>query len=266
VTDTLEPKITAALNDQAAESAALAALIQETEAALTEADKGVEEARIKALDLSTDPAKALAAQQAVELKRDRLRGALPKLREGYRGTVEAERQAAWLERAKELEIERNAIAKTFFELYPALVSQLVRLFERTIACDKAVNAHNYDLPAGVMSVPGLAEWVGLANMVKLPNYMGGPAAWPPQQQPDFTPLYAQVAQFSAGPGDFNELHRQAALDTQRMLEWHRQRDKERQAREAQAAAEAVARQQADIVRAGQEAQETLERARAAGRV
>jgi hypothetical protein len=86
--DTLENKIASALSAAAITSSELAALIQETEAAIVEADKVAEQERLKALDPLRSP-NATEARQAMEdaaFACDRLRTVLPRLQESLRGS------------------------------------------------------------------------------------------------------------------------------------------------------------------------------------
>jgi hypothetical protein len=95
----LETRITAALVDAIA-SSDIAALITETEAAITQADAAAEEERTKALDLVLSPnaTAACEAMQAAEFARDRLRAVLPRLQKRLGEVQQDEEFARWLPR------------------------------------------------------------------------------------------------------------------------------------------------------------------------
>ena len=94
---TLEQRITAALLDATIASTAIAALLEETQTALTEADANIEAERKKALDplQSPDPVKAREAIGAAEFSRDRLRALQPRLLQHYKKAEAAEYAVAW---------------------------------------------------------------------------------------------------------------------------------------------------------------------------
>ena len=95
--DMLEHRITLALSAASITSSELAALIQATEAAIVEADKIAEQERLKALDptVLVDTQGASAAVVNAELRRDRLRAAMPRLQQRYVKTEAAERYTGW---------------------------------------------------------------------------------------------------------------------------------------------------------------------------
>lgn len=82
----LEPRIAAALNADGIASDELGELIAEAQAAAEAADADAAKTREQALDptVTIDVAKVAAAVAAAELVRDRLRAALPRLRERYK--------------------------------------------------------------------------------------------------------------------------------------------------------------------------------------
>jgi hypothetical protein len=127
ITMKLEPKIAAALADDAIASTALASLISETEAAINAADEAAEAERAKALDpvLSPDPNRARQAMEDAAFTRDRLRTVLPRLHERLRQSQEGEYLAQWRISYEALEVKRDALATQLRDLYPTVVASLV---------------------------------------------------------------------------------------------------------------------------------------------
>ena len=147
---TLEQRITAALLDATIASTAIAALLEETQTALTEADANIEAERKKALDplQSPDPVKAREAIGAAEFTRDRLRALQPRLLQHYKKAEAAEYAAAWEADLEQVWDRRDRLAAELRETYPALVAKLVDLLGRIEEVDEEVDRINRAAPPG----------------------------------------------------------------------------------------------------------------------
>jgi hypothetical protein len=179
---TLERQIAVALADDV-NSADVAALIEETEAAIAQADATAEAERVRALDpaLSPDPVKAREAMQAAEFARDRLHLQLPRLGARLAQVEAAERLAQWHVEGSALKARRDALVVELAEVYPRVVDQLVDLFTRATAVDEEIARLGVS-PDGRSAVPPVGG-AGVAERLKLPAW-GGSGEWPPRRQLD----------------------------------------------------------------------------------
>ena len=146
----LEQKIAAALANPRVASADLDELISETEQSVAETEKTAQAEREKALDpvASPDGAEAEKLVWALELRRDRLRSSLSRLRRRLYEVERAETTARWEANHDAVKAERDAVAKEFAELYPSLTTQLCDLFHRAKAIDQECSRINREAPAG----------------------------------------------------------------------------------------------------------------------
>ena len=141
----LEKRIADALNNNIA-AIDLAALITETEAAITQAATAE---RREAFDptLSPDPTAARAAMDEAEFMCNRLQTMLPRL-EAKLVEVEAQEYLArWKADRDHVEKLKDAAAQRFTK-YPELVAKLVDLFREAEQVDKDVSRVNAAAPAG----------------------------------------------------------------------------------------------------------------------
>jgi hypothetical protein len=124
---TLEQRIAAALADNKIDSSALATLIAETEAAVTDADQEAITAREQALDpiASPDPTKARAAMESAAFTRDRLRTVLPRLQERFEQVCLDEEYVAWRLRYEAIKPERDAANTKFRTTFANLVAEII---------------------------------------------------------------------------------------------------------------------------------------------
>jgi hypothetical protein len=177
----LEQRIAVALSDSI-KSDAVAALIQEVEAAAQAADENATRAREEALDpgVVVDTAKVGAAVATAELTRDRLRAALPRLRTRYTEVREQEDIAAWKAEADELEPRGVALLDGFAEFYPEMAKRIASHLDDMSAFDKQVDDLNRRRPNGV---PALSRSTpALAKDLRIPSpYTTGELWWPPPQ-------------------------------------------------------------------------------------
>ena len=208
----LEQKIAAALGNRRVASADLDELISETEQSVAEAEKTAQAEREKALDpvASPDGAEAEKLVWALELRRDRLRSSLSRLRRRLYEVERAETTARWEANHDAVKAERDAVAKEFAELYPSLTTQLCDLFHRAKAIDQECSRINGEAPAGEkrrllgveLTARGLESFSisdpSLTEAAKLPDWTHSDrVAWPPPQ----TPLAVLVAASMTPPHD-----------------------------------------------------------------
>ena len=107
---------------------------------LTRPIEAAEKERERALDPATaDPDKAHAMLQKINLGRDRLDAALPKLHARYERARAQKHAAQWNEEFEQLAKERDELAKELTKAYPAAVKTLTDLFARVEALDKEID-------------------------------------------------------------------------------------------------------------------------------
>jgi len=268
----LEQRVAAALAEPAPSSESLVQLIAEVEAAAQQAEAAAAKARERALDpaVVVDVAKVGAELASAELRRDRMRAALPKLREQLEVSRAREYEAAWLEDFKRVEGEVDALAAELTEAYTQTVARLTDILERIPALDAQVAHVNSHAPPGVrdrlLGVERTARDVdgfgpnGLAELrteLKLPKFKSDgdryQFAWPPPQPP----LAAQMARAGG-----------LAVSGVWGPDWHekiKERDRQIVAEIERAAAESEAREREREKRAKAEIEALKERDRQAHR-
>jgi hypothetical protein len=195
-TQSLERRIAAALDSSAITAANLAVLIDETEITITSA---AEAERAKALDpiASPDAAMAHGAMTEAAFMRERLRTMLPRLRERCREVAVQEYRAAWNADCDAVEVERDALAVEFREVYQPAKTKFVDLFSRMAANDREVQRIAASAPAGEPRRLANAELVArnmesftiakpsIVKDLRLPDFEHSERmAWPPPQALD----------------------------------------------------------------------------------
>ena len=195
--DTLEHRIASALSAAAITSSELAALIQETEAAIVEADTVAEQERLKALDTVRSPnaAEARRAMEDAQFACDRLRTALPRLQESFNKVAAEEAYNNWVITAYEpVKAERDGAAAELRSLYAPFVVKMADLLLRIEQIDSAIRRVNDTRPRcesadgdgrHLQSVETEARGAGRLNEtlisrdLKLPHWRPGDGyAWP----------------------------------------------------------------------------------------
>jgi hypothetical protein len=141
---TLEQRIAAALADNKIDSSALATLIAETDAAVTDADQEAITAREQALDpiASPDPTKARAAMESAVFTRDRLRTVLPRLQTKCTKAQRNEAHAKWVIEYEQVKVKRDAAAEKLRTKYPEAVATLAELLLDIEVIDREVTRVN----------------------------------------------------------------------------------------------------------------------------
>ena len=178
---TIEQRIVVALRD-GIKSDAVAALIEEVEAAAAAADTAAVKAREAALDptIAIDVAQVSAEVTAAELTRDRLQAALPRLRARYTEVRSQEDVAKWKAEAGEFEVRGEAMLNEFAEFYPEMAKRIADQLDQMGAFDKQVDDLNRRRPNGV---PALSRSTpALAKDLRIPSpYTTGELWWPPPE-------------------------------------------------------------------------------------
>lgn len=132
-----------------ADSATIAALIDEFEAAKAEAQQAAQAEAEAALDpLNADPRASRSQAEEARFECERLAKAIPLLETALLHAQEREYAARWSANYERIEAKRDELAAELTALYPSLVRQLVNLFARIAECDKAVGRINLDAPSG----------------------------------------------------------------------------------------------------------------------
>jgi len=243
-TPTLEQRIAIALADNTIVARTLAALIQETEQAIVEAEQTATTTQQQALDpiLSPDPIKAREAAQFAEFAARRLRNVLPRLIAAHQQITTAERTQRWTAAADQLQARRDALVQDFAEQYPALIAQLVDLFERTRAMDAEVACINGAAPnTESRRIQSIAATHILAN-TKLLDLTGKHQVWPPPPPP--ININTIVPHLGGGPNwyaDLAERDRERRAEGQRVANYYANQAQAREEREAAEAKAARAR-------------------------
>ena len=215
----LVPRITAALDNPNEGSASLHELLAETEAAITAADEVFASESAKAKDIMASPTAeaaqdALARASAAQFNRDRLKSALPKLRDKLTTALEGERHSRWLSTYRRVEAERNLLSDEFAEVYPVMIAQLADLFTRmeqnkldcaevnSIASNSLQN-ENRRLVNAELHARGLKDFSRfpeISKTIALPDCVESDRnLWPPKEKP-FGVVFAETMIAPPPPG------------------------------------------------------------------
>ena len=154
--DDLESKIAAGLTARETTSADLKKLVEQVTVAAQAADEEATKQRQGAMDPTRviDTQAVSAAIVDAELKRDRLREALPRLHGRFVKAEAAERYATWVIDYDRVQAERDAAAQELRVLYAPLVTRLADLLERIEAIDAEVRRVNNSKPMNADAANG----------------------------------------------------------------------------------------------------------------
>lgn len=245
--DDLETRIVAALRGDLS-AARLAALQEQTEAAIARAEASAEAQRQRSLDplCSPDPQQARRAMENAAFKCERLRALLPKLEARYEQVVADEERGHWKREYEVLKVKRDALADELAEVYPQVAAQLTDLFSRIAECDAKLTSLHLSRPAGVPLHLVSAELKArafdtfnianpsIATELRLPAWENSAAAlWPPAQVP-LAVLAASTVPSYAGPNWFKGDKAKAAAEraeADRVARYYAQEQREREERE-----------------------------------
>ena len=193
----LERRIVAALRGGLS-AARLAALTEETEAAIVQAEASANAERQRALDplRSPDPQQARVAMESAAFNCERLRALRPRLQVRYDQVAAAEQRQQWKRKHEALKSKRDALAAELAEVYPDAVAKLADLFDRIAANDAKLNELHFSRPSGVplhllgaeLTARGIGGFTtsnpSIAKELRLPSWhAGSPPMWPPPQIP-----------------------------------------------------------------------------------
>ena len=258
----LEQRITRALSpDNDIASSAIAALYNEFETAIADAEANAEAAKTRALDPTIDdPAAARQQRDDCIFRLARLRAALPKLQQRYSEVRLAERRAQWRAAYAEVKANRDATASELKEAY-ALVDRLVVLLNKAKKVDEQVEAINRSAPNSehdrlltvecvARSLNAVPANVSLMTTLKLPVFDApGQWLWPPPVPPIIPEMVVPAGMYSH-PGanchvELKERDARRQAEAKRLADYHRRREREREDMEnARARAEQERRWQA----------------------
>jgi hypothetical protein len=245
----IEQRLAAALTNDAVSLETVAELIVEAEHAALQAEATADQVRGRSLeDLTCDVEEPSKIVAAAELRRDRLRIALPKLRAKLATALAREIEERWLARAARLQTKIDALATEFRDTYPPAVQTLLDLFIRCRELEAEVSMHNSQAPAGGHHLlgPELTARCMLAFSTKEPSVIMGTVLldphdskqiWPPVTIP-LSVIAAAAQPVLPGHSCDWRAERQALgesrnRDWQRVTEYHADQERQRKEREEQ---------------------------------
>jgi hypothetical protein len=198
---TLEQRIGTVLTNDNSKSSVIAAVIDETVAAIVDADEDIKLEQKKAFEslASPNPKAAREAMQAAEFVQTWLRTALLRLQRRLRETQEREGRAQWYAEYEALKAKRDALAAEFREVYPEFEAKVVSLLSRMASNDAEISNLHFRRQSGVklhlleteLVARGLERFTrdvpSIAKELKLPAFHPGePPAWPRRVQSHLT--------------------------------------------------------------------------------
>ena len=199
---TIEERITHAMIEETA-SAEVLVLLEQLEAAIEQHGRAAAAAHDSAMNLTSDPDVAEKTWRSAELKRDRLKGALPRLEARYHALKEAEDLGVWRLKYFAVKNDAYAIAKQFNEQIPQLFGAIADLFQRMAEVDKSINALNSTAPPAAherllsteltaRNIQGFGGSKSVVATTVLPDLKDpNRAIWPPPQ-PNMAASMAQA--------------------------------------------------------------------------
>jgi hypothetical protein len=146
----LEQRISVALSDENASSAALTKLIDEVEAAAAAADATATNLRSDSLDLVLTPDIGDVHHRIVnaEMTRDRLNNIMPKLRDKLSAALYAERCERWYADCERVQARLEEAVSAFRE-YPKHAQAIADMFALAAKVDKEAHRINASAPGGM---------------------------------------------------------------------------------------------------------------------
>jgi len=236
----------------------LAAVIVETEQALTDAVTAATKIKAEALDplVMLDAVKARAATEAADFAVQRLKASLARLQTKYAAAEAAESVARW--EADRAAVEQQVLhAAKEFERVPGLIAELVSIFTATEAVDRAVSEVNARSPSGARTLCGvelvcrnLAAFSAGDKSIKESSVLFGEKGqlWPPRRSSfaaSIMPTPSYDARFTAHWHEASgERTRQIELDQARLSEHYAALTREQSARQERETEEARAKRTA----------------------
>ena len=231
---TLEARIVEALNDFNITATDLAGLITDAEQGLLDATTIADRMQEIALDpvASPDARKAAEAAEFATFVVKRLNNTLPRLQQKHQTIAAHERRIRWNQAADIVQAERDAMAAEFAEQYPALVSQLVDLFDRLRVTDANIDGINGAAPNAESRRLESFGYQPILTATKLLSLTGEPL-WPPPQPPI---LPHQVMPVPPHPGKdwaqaISDRNRARSAEAERVSNYYAQQARAREERE-----------------------------------
>jgi hypothetical protein len=247
---TLERRLTNVVGDSAAPitAAKLRALLDETEAAIVEAEELARLAKDAAADPTITPDVTAARKQMEDasLRAGRLQTLLTRLQRRYAELADRERRQQWEQDFAELEKQRDDIALAFDEQYPDFINGLVYLLTHLAAFDRKADHLHGQRPAGVarhldnpeLMARGLnafsRDTPSLLTLLQLYD-LHGQRVWPPVVPRDMT-IFAPVVDPRASKDWWKFAESDAAhakAESERVQEYYDKQRREREERDKQ---------------------------------
>jgi hypothetical protein len=218
----------------------LQSLIVETEAGVVAADAAAKREREKSLDPSTSPSDAEQASKRAsiaQLTRDRLRAALPRVRQRLAEALAQDRADKWHADADKVDGMVAAAAERLAG-YQKVAEQIVALLDEAEAANKEAERVNHYAPDGVHRRVEKVPMGHLKDLVLPDPVRPGRNLFPPHQ-PSFAAQYAASMQAPAHPGADWAAHQRARdeaarAEREKLARYHAEagrREEERQNRE-----------------------------------
>ena len=144
------------------------------------------------LDFDIDADKAISDVKTAELRRDRLRAALPKLEKRYYEAQDSEELAEWRRRYETAKGARDQLSREFYERIPQLFGAIADLLNRVQQCDQDCDAVNADAPSAAherllsvelhsRNLPGYCSGKSIMKTLILPDWTDpNKLLWPPK--------------------------------------------------------------------------------------
>jgi hypothetical protein len=249
---TLEQRIVAALGNPNSASDTLIELVREVEQAAAIADQTAADERAKAVDLTQSPDPKAAHERVVEaeLRRDRLRGAMPKLRDKLADAIASEARERWSADYRRVRQKRDE-AVTLFKTYSEHAEAIARVFALAEQVDREVSRINGSAPDGIhdrlrsveLEARNLERFARdqpeIAKTLQLPDFVGSNRMlWPRTSAGSLAAEFAQsmIAPDHPGPrwGDDDtrqERRREFEKETQRLGEFYQEQTAAQEERE-----------------------------------
>jgi hypothetical protein len=189
--------------------------------------------------------------------RDRLRTALPRLHARLKVMEAAEYLARWEPEYERVKAVRDALVAEMRQVYPAAVTQLADLFQRMAQCDRECSRIDRSRPDSehqrllsveltARGVEGLLQPdVYIAEMLRLPFFWrdSGPIyAWPPPPPPFVAPTFVLPGPGPDWQAEIKARNAREREESERVIAYYQERDRERRERELKEGKEAIARE------------------------
>ena len=185
--------------------------------------------------------RAIEGHQLAALVVRRLETVLPRLRAKHQTTAAHERRIRWNQAADIVQGERDILANEFAATYPAVIDQLINIFERIKAKDQEIDRINSAAPSSEGRRLDPIGHQQLLTATKLLSLTVSPL-WPPP--PPSIDVNAIVPRLSAG-GDWYQAIGQRDIERRQQsakaAQYYHQQARDREQSEADAAKAARAR-------------------------